>query len=816
MTRSPFSFALAPVTLAAVLAMQRSPELPSAAALTTGAACVLVLAALCGRAGPRWPRLSAWFAMVAVALGVACWAAHAGVQRLGERLQPQWEGPVITVYGVVDALPVPIQGGVRFTLRTRGCTATAAGDPSPPCRVPPRIQLSWQRGLRDALATEPLPTLRPGQAWTLSVRLRRPHAAVNPGAFDRELRWLQEGIGAVGSVRSGQLQATHSGGLRDGFERARAAVRDAIYEAAGRGRAEQAGVLAALAIGDQSAIAPPWWTLFNRTGVSHLMSISGLHVTMLAGLGGTAFALLWRTRFAARRGWGLRLPAPTARLWAAVGIGIAYALLAGWGIPARRTCFMLAAAVALLASGRTGSVIASVGAAAMGLVVLDPWAPLAPGFWLSFGGVLALVWAGSGVRFEPRRRSDAVREAVRAQWAATVALLPLGLWFFGSASLVGPLANAVAIPLVSAVITPLALAGGALATVSPAWGSVLIVPAATAVGALITALQWLAAVPHAALALPSPGIVALGLALAGAAVLLLPADLAGRRLGALGLLPLVAAPLARPVAGEIRITALDVGQGSAVVVQVGARSLVYDTGPGGGGGLDAGARVVAPWLRSQGITRPDLLVVSHPDGDHAGGALSLLQALPPVRFVSSLPAEHPIVAAAPDPQRCIRGGHWRWDEVSFEWLHPGPDPEPQRGSATNALSCVLRIRGAAGSVLLAGDIEAGTERALLQRLGPAGLAADVLLVPHHGSRTSSTAAFVDAVSPRWAIVQAAYRSRFGHPHPTVVARYRERGIAVLRTDADGAVQIRLVPDAPAVVRRSRVEPARYWRVSVGR
>jgi competence protein ComEC len=679
------------------------------------------------------------------------------------------------------------------------------------CRAPSRVSLTWSSGLgrRDA---EPVPRVQPGERWTLRVRLRRPHAPVNPGAFDRELRWLEEGIGAVGRVRAGRRVDATVHGFALALERRRADIRDALFDAAGAARARQAGVLAALAVGDQAAIDPALWTLFNATGVGHLMSISGLHVTMVGALGGLAVGLAWRARALARLGLPGRVPAPVARGVAAVLVAFAYAGLAGWGVPAQRTCFMLAVGVLLLAAGRTASVVAAVGSAAAAIVALDPWAPLSAGFWLSFGAVVAIVWAGSGGRAHERRLLEAMRDAVRTQWAASVALLPAGAWFFASASVVGPLANAFAIPLIGLVVVPLALAGGVLGLVSTDAAAWLVVPAAVLLDGLVAALEALAALPGATVTVPTPGPAALAVACVGVALLLAPAGVPGRALGVLALLPLATAVPERPAPGELRLTALDVGQGMAAVVQVGERTLVYDTGPTLGPQLDAGGRTIAPWLRSIGVRRIDLLVVSHQDDDHAGGARSLMRAVRVDALASSLPDDHPIVAAAPVARRCVRGERWTWGDAEFEWLHPADPPEPARRSPTNAVSCVLRVRHPAGTLLLAGDVEAPQERRLVELFGRDGLAADVLLVPHHGSTTSSTEPFVDAVGPRWAIVQAAYRSRFGHPHPRVVERYLRRGVELLRSDADGAVQLRLREGAPTRVQRSRLEPARYWRV----
>ena len=807
--RSVLSIWLAPAVLLAVLGLQLSARLP-ADSWFVAAALIAMLSGLAACALARSvPRAAGLLALIALALLAWSCAGWRAADRLGERLPVVLEGLDLTVRGIVDELPVRLAHGQRFGFRVESCVPVAS------CQVSPRIQIAWQTPWRAAqrdASADALPEVLPGQRWQFVVRLKRPHASHNPDAFDRELRWLEEGVGAIGSVRSGQLIDPHLPGLMFAIERARLAIRSAILQACGRDRSREAGVLAALAIGDQAAIDPDLWTMFNQTGVGHLMSISGLHITMLAGLGGSLASWLWRRRWASRQGLACHLPVQVARLVASVAVAFAYALLAGWGIPAQRTCFMLAMAALLLGSGRCASISAAVGVSAAVIALLDPWAPLAAGFWLSFGAVLAIVWVCAGTRFGLGRIATFIDGAVRTQWAATIALLPLGAWFFGSVSLIGPIANAYSIPLVSIVVTPLALAGGAVALVSTELASWLLVPTAILTRWLLGSLQWLSELPGAFVPMPRPGLLALIVSSAGCAMLLAPVGVPRRALGAVALLPLLCAPLARPGPGELWITALDVGQGMAVVVQVGARSLVYDTGPSLGPHADGGNRVIMPWLRAQGIGRPDALVVSHLDDDHSGGAASIIAAMTPDWVASSLPADHRILAGARKPLRCRRGERWRWDDTEFEWLHPADPPEPARGSPTNAVSCVLRVRSPAGTVLLAGDIEAPQERRLLDLYQADDLAADVLLVPHHGSATSSTERFIDAVSPRWAIFQVAYRSRFRHPNAKVLERYQQRGIGILRSDADGAVQIRFAPGQSPQIMRSRHDPERYWRV----
>ena len=409
--RSVFSIWLAPAVVLSVVGLQLSARLPADSWLIA-AAMLAVLSGLAACWAARTvPRASGLLALIAVAGFAWSSAGYRAADRLGERLPAALEGVDLTVRGVIDELPARLAHGQRFGAQ------------------------------RDASA-DAVPMLVPGQRWRFVVRLKRPHASNNPDAFDRELRWLEEGVGAIGSVRSGELIDEHVPSLMASIERARLAIRSAILLSCGREHAREGGVLAALAIGDQAAIDPDLWTMFNQTGVGHLMSISGLHITMLAGMGGSLASWIWRRRWAARRGLGCRVPVQVIRLIASVGVAFAYALLAGWGIPAQRTCFMLAMAALLLGSGRCASIGAAVGASAAVIALLDPWAPLSAGFWLSFGAVLAIVWVCAGTRFGLSRIATFVDSAVRTQWAATIALLPLGAWFFGSVSLIGPIANA--------------------------------------------------------------------------------------------------------------------------------------------------------------------------------------------------------------------------------------------------------------------------------------------------------------------------------------------------------------------------------------
>ncbi|CAD5374597.1 Competence protein ComEC [Rubrivivax sp. A210] len=763
--------------------------------LALGAAAgVAVLPAL--RLCPRLPALLA-LALACAALAFVATSGRAAL-RLADVLDPSLEGQDLIVTGIVDDLPQTGLDGTRFVFATESASWRGR-----PVAVPARLALGWYRGPdEDALLGGPPEEVRAGQRWRLPLRLRQPHGHLNPHGFDLELWLFERGLRASGQVRSraGEPALLLAAVAGRPLQRARQAARDAIQMQVADPRA--AGVLAALAIGDQAAIGRADWDLFRTTGVAHLMSISGLHVTMFAWLAGLLIARLWRLG----RRLPLACPAQQAARWGGLAAAAAYALLAGWGVPAQRTVCMLALVALLRGGARRWPLPAVLLAAALAVALLDPWALLQAGFWLSFVAVgllaasepvqPALVDAPAG--WWPRARR-ALREGLRSQAVATVGLAPLSLVFFQQLSLVGFGANLVAIPLVTLLIAPLSLLGLLMA---PLWQL-----AAALVQGLAWLLQGLAGLPWAQwqAAVAPPWAVACGLLAGLLAVAPLPWRL---RLLALPLmLPLVAPPLQRPAPGRFELVAADIGQGTAVLLRTANHLLVYDSGPQYARESDAGGRVLVPLLRARGEPRIALLVLSHRDLDHVGGAAALLAALPVAALSTSLEDGHPLRASGPPHTRCLAGQVWNWDGVNFQVLHPRPE-DYDSAAKPNALSCVLHVQGADRSVLLTGDIEAPQEAALLRR-SPEALPADVLLVPHHGSRTSSTADFIAAVAPRLALVQAAYRSRYGHPAPAVLARYAAQGVAVQRSDLCGAwTQPADGPPSAAFCERERAR--RYW------
>ncbi len=710
------------------------------------------------------------------------WAAGFAHLRLAEELPAEIEGRDIELRGVVAGLPQALERGVRFEFDVEDAGTG----------VPPHISLAWYRS-RDATDDDasPLIPVRAGERWRFTVRLKRPHGNLNPHGFDYEAWLFERGIRATGYVRPRSAERIDARVWRPGYavemlresirDRFRAALPDAPY----------AGILIALAVGDQQSIDAELWQTFARTGITHLMSISGLHVTMFAGLAYMLINWLWRR--SARL--PLRLPAQQA---AAVGGFLAafiYCLLAGFAVPAQRTLYMLGVVAVVRLWG--GEVAASrVLLLALLLVLLvDPWAVLAPGFWLSFGAVALLFHIGSG-RLGP---AHWLVEWGRAQWAVTLGMLPALLALFQQFSLVSPLANAVAIPVVSFIITPLALAG-TLPFLDP-----LLSLSHLITTWLMMFIDWLAMLPLAMWQQAAPPAWSVLLALAGGVWLLLPRGFPARWLGLLAFLPLLTAVPVRPAAGTAELAVLDVGQGLAIHVQTATHDLLFDAGPAFSADADSGNRIITPYLRARGVRGLDMLVISHADKDHEGGAASVLAALPVAVLKSSLPFEHALSAQPVPQQPCVDGDSWTWDGVRFDMLHPGAEALSRK---TNDASCVLRVTAGGKAMLLTSDIEAVSEAALLKR-HPADLAAAVMTAPHHGSRTSSTPAFIAAVAARDVIFPVGYRNRFGHPKEDVVARYVEAGARLHRTDADGAVRVGLGA-AGTSFRHEREERRRYW------
>jgi len=729
----------------------------------------------------------------------AAWQAE---QRLAVSLPDKWQGRDIEVIGVVAELPRRYERGLRFIFDVEQTV-------TPQASVPEHIYLSTYFDSK----AKPL-ALKAGERWRLTLRLKQPHGAANPHGFDFEAWALERNLRAVGYVHNKgnneRIDALAAGfGYR--IETWREAVRDKFD--ATLGGAPYAGVLSALAIGDQNSISAPQWLVFTRTGVNHLMSISGLHITMLASLAFAVGYWLWRrsTRLT------LRLPARKAAALAALLTAIGYALLSGFGVPAQRTVFMVGAVAAVLWLNRNFSLGQILSIALLGVLFPDPWAVISAGFWLSFGAV-ALILYVSAYRIErshwlregdgkaavhpPGRPLRVLTEYANVQWAMAVGLTPLLLGLFQQASMVAPIANAIAIPLVSLIVVPLTLLGAALPLEAPLW------LAHTVMHGVMHFLEWLNALPQAVWTQHAPPAWSIVAAMLGALWILLPRGFPARWLGWLLLLPMFLNAPEPPAQGALRLIVFDVGQGLAVAAQTRNHALLYDTGPDFSGEADSGNRILIPALRALGIGKLDGLILSHDDTDHTGGAASIMQAMPVGWVSSSLPAEHPLLQPAPTARRCQDGENWSWDGVQFEMLHPAQNNDGAKKTHDNDQSCVLRIGSGEHSVLLAGDIERNSEVRLLRQHADK-LFTTLLVVPHHGSKSSSSYEFIAATLPDYAVFTAGYRNRFGHPREEVLQRYADSGAQLLRSDEDGAILVEMNAHG-LQVERYRKSQRRYW------
>ncbi len=768
--------------------------------------------------------------LVVVAAGLALGFGSTGWRASAfdtQRLDPALEGRDIQVTGVVQAMPQEGEDAQRFVLKVESARLDAQ-----PVVLPPQLYLGWYSGFflapRPDAATVAEPSLalssrqpqpmRAGERWQMTVRLKAPHGSSNPHGFDYELWLWEQGLQATGSVRAGvhdtppeKLNGSVSYKPRYWVERSRQSVREAIFERIESPR--KAGVLVALVVGDQNAIERADWDVFRATGIAHLVSISGLHITLFAWLTSRALAWLWRRSALLTPRWCLLLPASSAGAWGGLVLAAGYATFSGLGLPAQRTILMLAVVVLLRQTGRQWA-WPYIWLLAMAVVVaFDPWALLQAGFWLSFVAVGVLFASDPGTHLSTQaNKTDAVSlrprfpvwlmhvargawRMLREQWVITLALTPLTLLLFNQVSVVGLLANALAIPAVTLLITPLALLGVVWA---PFWDV-----AAGCIGVLMAVLEVLASWPMATI---SQATVPIGYAAAGVLgglLLVMRLPWHWRVLGVPLILPVLLWQPLRPVVGEFELLAADIGQGNAVLVRTATHALLYDAGPRFSRDSDAGDRVLVPLLRALG-ERLDLVLLSHRDADHVGGAASVLAMQPQAAMSSSMEDANELQQLRTGT-RCATGQRWQWDGVDFEMLHP--DPAAYEAPArSNTMSCVLRISAASSvSALLVGDIEVRQEQSLL-RVG--SIQSDVLLMPHHGSKTSSSGSFLDAVQPRMALAQAGYRNRFNHPAPEVLERYLERGITVLQSAHCGAATWRSA--WPAEWTCQREEGRRYW------
>ncbi len=752
---SPMAIACA---LIGALVMLRVPQLP---AWPWAIAALVLGAVFCsGRTAAR---------CVGMLLIGAAWLTLRGGFALDARLPAEASGKDYVVVGRVTGLPrvEPQRAVFDFTV-DRGQIP-----------VDGLVRLAWYR---------PVARIEAGARLRVKVRLRTPRGTRNPGGFDYEAHSLQRGLRAQGYLLETPqlLHPDLCGALDRVRERfAQRISREVLDRRSGN-------LLRTLVVGDQGALAPDDWDTLRRTGTTHLVAISGFHIGIVAGLAALGMGALWRAfpRLA------LRVPRRIAMSVAAIAAATGYGLLAGISLPVLRTLLMIATVALAGASRRNVGVTQSLALAAAVVLLIDPLGLLAAGFWLSFAGVAWLIFCLQGrTRVRPLWL-----DFTRAQGVMALALLPLSIWFFQQASLTGAWINLLAIPWISLVTVPLGLLTLALDSVGvdgALWTGVLDVAAGSAAlfwNFLDASADW----PGGQWYLPRPTLLTLLLAFAGTILMLLPRGVGARIAGVLLLLPLVAPRDQSPPAGSVALTLIDVGQGQATVLRTHRHSLLVDTGPKFMSGLDMGEAAVVPTLRALGVDKLDALAISHGDLDHDGGTDSVLKAHAPSRLLHSSPPR--------GWTRCRAGQRWQWDGVNFEVLHP-PRWFPDLG---NDASCVVLVRTRSASALIPGDISAVVEERLLREY-PRLRKLDVVVVAHHGSRSSSAPAWVQGLAPRLALVSAGTDNRFGHPVPEVVARWKAQGANVLNTADCGAIEVTIGPSGlhEAATCKRRDSP-RWW------
>ncbi len=697
---------------------------------------------------------------------------------VGQRIASEYEGKTLTVTGRVIDIPEKQHQNIRFYFDVDQAHLNGKVIP-----FQGKVKLGWYQNIPDQLQS--------GSYWQLQVRLKRPSGFVNTGGFDYE-KWLfKQAVLATGYVRNSSTNRQLAKAEPWRLDRIRESIKQYIFTQVDH--KEAAAVISALSVAVRNEITPEQWEIFKNTGTSHLIAISGLHIGMVAGFAFLPVSLIWML-FPRLY---LYVPVKVAALFFGAILATLYALLAGFTIPTQRALIMVLFSVFALLNKRKIPLSSVLFSAIFFVLLIDPLAGLSEGFWLSFFSVSLIFYLLS------QSYKTLPYQLLHLQLLLSFGMIPITAAFFGSASLVSPLANFIAIPWVTLLIVPSTLIAIPLFYIAPNLGQYPLNLAAWAVEKLFHYLSYLNELPYSIISFTEQPLLLTFAAILGVLILVLPRGVPGRWLGLIFIAPIFLYQPKKPEFGEFKLTVLDVGQGLATVLQTKHHTLIFDTGERYSSTFDIGKIVILPYLQAQNIHYIDKLILSHLDKDHAGGAKSIIDKLSVIQLLSSQTIKlNQHVASL-----CVAGKSWQWDGVSFQFLSPSP---MQDNFDRNNYSCVLQVKNKYHRLLLLADIEKQAEKWLLKHQATE-LAADVMLVPHHGSKTSSTQAFLQAVNPQLAIISAGYRNRFHFPHQKIVQRYQELDITLLNTETAGEIDVMFPSNNKAIkVYAKRLENKHFW------
>ncbi|MES2823777.1 MAG: DNA internalization-related competence protein ComEC/Rec2 [Pseudomonadota bacterium] len=675
--------------------------------------------------------------------------------------------------------------------------------------------------------------VKAGEEWRLLVKLKKPRGFVNPGGFDYQVSLLRRGIGAVGYIRESALNQLARSQPPFSIIVLRYQLQQWLMQ---KSQSPHKNILIALLVGDTSLLEKQHWQELQQTGTTHLIAISGLHIGFFAIVGflvgnfvGRFSQLLWHT-----------CPSLLVGHFFAFFCATFYSVIAGLNIPTLRTLIMLAVVQCCLAWRRTFRGSDTLLLALVCVLLYDPLAAFDIGFWLSFGAVGMLIFCFSGrVKASQKKPNSAFAphiklpfssaillpgyffEFIRSQWVMFVGLLiPLAMLVHTS-PLLAPLANLVAIPLVTFFVVPCLIVAASCHLIFVAVGvgleSFFLHCAELGLLWLHLWLQYLLELGAGKLnPLINFNSTAIPLACVSVFLILLPPKLGNKWLGIAGVFIALLIPF-KPLPA-LQMLVFDVGQGTAILLRTPQHQLLYDTGPWYTENFDAGSALIVPYLQSHGLQRLDTVVVSHNDKDHSGGLVGVLAKTrvetlllgEPEKYKAALTSEKQLMMVSQFGKNplsidsCHQVEPWQWDQVRFRFL-----TWPINASAkSNNHSCVLLVEYLDHKILLTGDIEKDVEAVLLAQDSLAQV--KVLVAPHHGSHTSSTQALVAQTQPDYVIYSAGYRNQFGHPHKVIQARYLAANAKPLNTAYSGSIEFNWSLGKLTSIHEYRYFSRRYW------